>query len=82
MDAAVRLAAGLLRGVGREGEAASGRSDSAMCWRCGSGRSRGGGGSAVLLLGHLDTVWPLGTLKKMPWRERETSACGGRACWI
>lgn len=23
----------------------------------------------VLLLGHLDTVWPLGTLKKMPWRE-------------
>jgi glutamate carboxypeptidase len=27
----------------------------------------------VLLLGHLDTVWPLGTLKKMPWSER-----GGR----
>jgi glutamate carboxypeptidase len=25
----------------------------------------------VLLLGHLDTVWPVGTLKKMPWRERE-----------
>jgi glutamate carboxypeptidase len=23
----------------------------------------------ILLLGHLDTVWPLGTLKKMPWRE-------------
>jgi glutamate carboxypeptidase len=23
----------------------------------------------VLLLGHLDTVWPLGTLAKMPWRE-------------
>jgi glutamate carboxypeptidase len=22
----------------------------------------------VLLLGHLDTVWPLGTLKAMPWR--------------
>ena len=22
----------------------------------------------VLLLGHLDTVWPIGTLKKMPWR--------------
>jgi glutamate carboxypeptidase len=28
---------------------------------------------SVLLLGHLDTVWPLGTLKKMPWREK-----GGR----
>ncbi|GGA70419.1 peptidase M20 [Edaphobacter acidisoli] len=23
----------------------------------------------ILLLGHLDTVWPLGTLKTMPWRE-------------
>jgi glutamate carboxypeptidase len=27
----------------------------------------------VLLLGHLDTVWPLGTLRTMPWREQ-----GGR----
>jgi glutamate carboxypeptidase len=25
----------------------------------------------VLLLGHLDTVWPTGTLKKMPWREAD-----------
>jgi glutamate carboxypeptidase len=25
----------------------------------------------VLLLGHLDTVWPLGTLKTMPWRTAE-----------
>jgi glutamate carboxypeptidase len=25
----------------------------------------------LLLLGHLDTVWPLGTLKSMPWREAE-----------
>ncbi|WP_353072855.1 M20 family metallopeptidase [Tunturiibacter gelidiferens] len=23
----------------------------------------------ILLLGHLDTVWPLGTLKSMPWRK-------------
>lgn len=23
----------------------------------------------VLLLGHLDTVWPIGTLKTMPWKE-------------
>ena len=23
----------------------------------------------ILLLGHLDTVWPMGTLKTMPWRE-------------
>jgi glutamate carboxypeptidase len=25
----------------------------------------------VLLLGHLDTVWQLGTLQTMPWRERD-----------
>jgi len=25
----------------------------------------------VLLLGHLDTVWPMGTLKTMPWREHD-----------
>jgi glutamate carboxypeptidase len=27
------------------------------------------GNSPVLLLGHFDTVWPLGTLQSMPWRE-------------
>jgi glutamate carboxypeptidase len=31
----------------------------------------GGGRKPVLLLGHLDTVWPLGTLKTMPWREKD-----------
>lgn len=25
----------------------------------------------ILLLGHLDTVWPMGTLEKMGWREQE-----------
>jgi glutamate carboxypeptidase len=25
----------------------------------------------VLLLGHLDTVWPIGTLRKMPWRKAD-----------
>ncbi|PZS28020.1 MAG: glutamate carboxypeptidase [Pseudonocardiales bacterium] len=30
-------------------------------WRLGSGRRR------LLLLGHHDTVWPLGTLARMPW---------------
>jgi glutamate carboxypeptidase len=25
----------------------------------------------VLLLGHLDTVWPMGTLKNMPWRRAD-----------
>jgi glutamate carboxypeptidase len=36
--------------------------------RFGAPRSRQG---RVLLLGHLDTVWPMGTLAKMPWREAE-----------
>lgn len=30
----------------------------------------------VLLLGHLDTVWPLGTLKSMPWREADGKIFG------
>ena len=38
--------------------------------RFGSAR---GGRKPILLLGHLDTVWPLGTLRTMPWRE-----AGGR----
>lgn len=25
----------------------------------------------ILLLGHLDTVWPLGTLSSMPWQEKD-----------
>lgn len=30
----------------------------------------------VLLLGHLDTVWPHGTLKSMPWREADGKIYG------
>jgi glutamate carboxypeptidase len=29
----------------------------------------------VMLLGHLDTVWPMGTLKKMPWTEANGTIC-------
>ena len=25
----------------------------------------------ILLLGHLDTVWPMGTPPEMPWREAD-----------
>ena len=41
--------------------------------RFGPARSKRG---RVLLLGHLDTVWPMGTLKKMPWREAEGKLWG------
>ena len=30
----------------------------------------------VLLLGHLDTVWPMGTLSTMPWREEDGKLFG------
>ncbi len=30
----------------------------------------------LLLLGHLDTVWPVGTLNTMPWREQDGRLCG------
>ena len=39
------------------------------------GPSRGKAGR-VLLLGHLDTVWPMGTLKSMPWREADGKLFG------
>ena len=31
---------------------------------------------SILLLGHLDTVWPMGTLKSMPWREKDGKIYG------
>ena len=34
-------------------------------------KSTTGAAGRVLLLGHLDTVWPLGTLRRMPWRVRD-----------
>src|ERR1035441_832669 len=41
-------------------------------------KSKDGGARRILLLGHLDTVWPLGTLKRMPCRvgEGKRSALG------
>jgi len=32
--------------------------------------------SRVMLLAHLDTVWPMGTLAKMPWREADGKIYG------
>lgn len=34
------------------------------------GPRKTGGRGALLVLGHLDTVWELGTLKRMPWQEK------------
>jgi glutamate carboxypeptidase len=36
----------------------------------------GGSGNPVLLLGHFDTVWPMGTLAKMPFHIKDGRAFG------
>jgi len=36
----------------------------------------GGGGPRVLLLGHFDTVWPVGQLRTMPFVEQDGRLCG------
>jgi glutamate carboxypeptidase len=40
------------------------------------GRFGPAGGTPLLLLGHLDTVWPMGTLKKMPFKISKGRAWG------
>jgi glutamate carboxypeptidase len=39
-------------------------------------RARAGAAQPILLLGHLDTVWPLGTLKSMPFRTADGRVWG------
>lgn len=39
-------------------------------------KSRGGARQRVLVLGHLDTVWPVGMLKSMPWRVNDGRLSG------
>ena len=41
-----------------------------------STRTKVGAAKPILLLGHLDTVWPLGTLKTMPFRTAEGRVWG------
>ena len=41
--------------------------------RFGSARSKQ---KPILILSHLDTVWPIGTLKSMPWREHDGKIYG------
>src|SRR5438270_9966519 len=41
-----------------------------------SGGASGSAGKPVLLLGHFDTVWPMGTLAKMPFQIKDGRAFG------
>ena len=36
----------------------------------------GNGKKGILLLGHMDTVFPIGTLKEMPFYEKDDKVCG------
>lgn len=60
-----RLARGMGGGVRRNKQRKFG---DVVELRFGPARS---GRKPILLLGHMDTVWPIGTLKEMPWREEK-----------
>ena len=69
VDAAVHLVAGLAKSIG--GRVKLHRQKhfgDILELRFGPARSPR---KPILLLGHLDTVWPLGTLRTMPWRKRD-----------
>ena len=67
VDAAVRLTAGFAKASGGRVKLHKQKYfGDILELRFGPARSNR---KPVLLLGHLDTVWPLGTLKTMPWRE-------------
>jgi glutamate carboxypeptidase len=69
VDEAVQLVAGLAASLG--GRVKTHRQKQfgdILEIRFGPARS---GRKPILLLGHLDTVWPLGTLRTMPWRKRD-----------
>jgi glutamate carboxypeptidase len=71
VDAVARLAAGFAEACGGRVKLYKQKHfGNVLEVRFGPARSRR---KPILLLGHLDTVWPLGTLKTMPWRE-----AGGR----
>lgn len=40
------------------------------------GRLGGGEGKPLLVMTHIDTVWPIGTLEHMPWRVEDDRASG------
>ncbi len=68
--AAVRRSADLIAELGTERlgfapERIEVRGCSHLCWRFGGGRRR------VAILCHHDTVWPVGTLERMPWSQTD-----------
>jgi glutamate carboxypeptidase len=71
----MRLAARDLTAMGATVEAIAGRMNLGDCVRATLPHRRAGE-PGILILGHLDTVHPIGTLEKLPWR-RDESRCYG-----
>jgi glutamate carboxypeptidase len=69
------LAARELAGLGATVERIPGRMNLGDCLRAALRHPRAGE-PGVLILGHMDTVHPIGTLQKLPWR-RDGSRCYG-----
>jgi glutamate carboxypeptidase len=68
VDACVRLVASEAKSLGARVTLHPQRGFGAILEARFGPRSRPGSPKPILLLGHLDTVWPLGTLKSMPCR--------------
>jgi glutamate carboxypeptidase len=71
----MRIAAADLAAMGAKTETIPGRMNLGDCVRA-SLPHRLAGQPGILILGHLDTVHPVGTLEQLPWR-REGSRCYG-----
>jgi glutamate carboxypeptidase len=71
----MRIAAADLAAMGASTQTIPGRMNLGDCVRA-SLRHRLAGQPGILILGHLDTVHPVGTLEQLPWR-REGSRCYG-----
>ncbi|HEY5382811.1 MAG TPA: M20/M25/M40 family metallo-hydrolase [Acidobacteriaceae bacterium] len=64
---AAEMGAAVVRHPGGAGGAGDGKFGDVLEIRFGAASEQ----RPVLVLGHLDTVWPMGTLATMPWREVE-----------
>jgi glutamate carboxypeptidase len=76
VDACVALAAARARGLGGRVKLHRQRGFGDLLEARFGPKSKSGSARRIMLLGHLDTVWPLGTLKTMPCRLSQGRLCG------
>src|ERR1700733_288531 len=71
VDACVALAAAYAKGLGGRVKLHRQKAFGDVLEAQFGSKSKTGAAGRVLLVGHLDTVWPLGTLQHMPWQARD-----------